>query len=191
MYEITQNYHQLCDLNVWKKAKKKLQPTIQYFNEIWPIRKKVWPPLVYTVKVGNSELSVFVCYTHVITLTYKVYPLKEPIGTKNIIKFCSLLLEMESLFPSSIVSNFGNFRRFLSTSFSTLTKNFTGIFRLESHVWKFTARDGQVVWSGLVNLRWPHSRRRGCNVVWTGEKAFLGLISLGWLQIVFLDNGFN
>jgi len=33
-----------------KKAKKNfLRPAIQYFNEIWPVRKKVWPPLLYSL----------------------------------------------------------------------------------------------------------------------------------------------
>ncbi len=31
----------LCKKN---EAKKFLQPAIQYFNEIWHVRKKVWPP---------------------------------------------------------------------------------------------------------------------------------------------------
>jgi len=48
MYEITRNLYQLCDLYVRKnKAKFFLRLTIQYFNEIWPVRKKVWPPLLY------------------------------------------------------------------------------------------------------------------------------------------------
>jgi len=41
MYENTQNLYQLCDLYVRKnKAKNVLLPEIQFFNEIWPIRKK-------------------------------------------------------------------------------------------------------------------------------------------------------
>ena len=35
----------LCKKN---EAKKFLRPAIQYFNEIWPVRKKVWPPLLYS-----------------------------------------------------------------------------------------------------------------------------------------------
>ncbi len=31
------------------KTKKILRPAIQYFNEIWPVRKKVWPPLAYSI----------------------------------------------------------------------------------------------------------------------------------------------
>jgi len=59
MYENTQNLHQLCDLYVRKnKAKFFLRPAIQYFNEIWPVRKKVWPPLVYTMVFLGPRAAV-------------------------------------------------------------------------------------------------------------------------------------
>ena len=58
-----------------------------------------------------------------------------------------------------------NFQTFPYTWKSKIIILFIKIFRLESHVRKLSARDGQIVWSGLVNLRGPHSRRRGCNVV--------------------------
>jgi hypothetical protein len=29
-----------------------LRPAVQYLNEIWPVDKKVWPPLVYTITVN-------------------------------------------------------------------------------------------------------------------------------------------
>jgi len=55
MYENTQNLHQLCDLYVRKnKAKFFLRPAIQYFNEIWPVRKKVLPTLLYTLTTFPS-----------------------------------------------------------------------------------------------------------------------------------------
>jgi hypothetical protein len=44
----------LCKQN---KAKKILQSAIQYFNKIWPVRKKVWPPLV----IYNIDKKFLTC----------------------------------------------------------------------------------------------------------------------------------
>jgi len=42
------------------KAKKKfLRPAIQYFNEIWPVRKKVWPPLLYSKNFDSFDSWIF------------------------------------------------------------------------------------------------------------------------------------
>ncbi len=42
------------------KPKKFLRPAIQYLNEIWPVSKKVWPPLVYDKCSRNKfKLSLY------------------------------------------------------------------------------------------------------------------------------------
>jgi len=42
------------------KANFFLRPAIQYFNEIWPARKKVWQPLVY----NESWVKLQVCFVN-------------------------------------------------------------------------------------------------------------------------------
>ncbi len=70
--------------------------------------------------------------------------------TKNILKFCSLLLGIESLQPSSIVSNFGNFQRFLSTSFSS----FFTKFLLKFSDWKVMYENSPREMVKLFGLDW-------------------------------------
>ncbi len=43
--ETTQNLHQLCD--VYARKNKTNFFAARNLNEIWPVRKKVWPPLMY------------------------------------------------------------------------------------------------------------------------------------------------
>jgi len=38
------------------KPKNILRPAIQYLNEIWPVSKKVWPPLIYIVSKFWADL---------------------------------------------------------------------------------------------------------------------------------------
>ncbi len=57
-------------MSYFKKNKPKffLQPPRQYFNEIWPVRKKVWPPLLYHIVRGMEILSMFVIAWEVVRL---------------------------------------------------------------------------------------------------------------------------
>jgi len=42
---------------MYEKIRQKLflRPSIQYFNEIWPARRKVRPPLHYSIKIRNQS----------------------------------------------------------------------------------------------------------------------------------------
>ncbi len=54
----TLNWHQSCHTYRKTSQTKILWPAIQYLNEIWPVSKRVWPPLVYIV-----EIKVSFCHT--------------------------------------------------------------------------------------------------------------------------------
>jgi len=47
-----------------------LQPAKQYFNEIWPVRKKVWPPLLYIKHSALKILRLFPLVIVSITLLW-------------------------------------------------------------------------------------------------------------------------
>jgi hypothetical protein len=46
-YFCNKKYPKLTSIMSYLKPKKIFRPAIQYLNEIWPVSKKVWPPLLY------------------------------------------------------------------------------------------------------------------------------------------------
>ncbi len=58
-----------------KHAKKNLRPAKQYLNEIWPVSKKVWPPLFYILdpRMAQKRRKLRFCTWRVLTLVFVTF----------------------------------------------------------------------------------------------------------------------
>ena len=89
MAHLCSNWHKFCYILRKTSPQFFLRPAIQYLKEIWPARKKVWPPLLSTFpRLSFSSINVkWQNNSFMQIFLFKVYPATtswSTLGTVNV-----------------------------------------------------------------------------------------------------------